>query len=84
MVYSIELKPKFLKQLKKLDKKQAERIIDKIYLLKFDPYPPASKQLKGRDDRSMRVGDYRILYDVYQDKLVVLILTVGHRREVYK
>jgi len=84
MKYDVRLKPKFLKQLKKLDKKQAERILIKVYLLGDDPYPLASKSLKGRDDRSLRIGDYRVIYDVESDLLIVLVLNVGHRKEIYK
>jgi len=84
MKYDVRLKPKFLKQLKKLDKKQAERILIKVYLLGDDPYSLASKSLTGRDDRSLRIGDYRVIYDVESDQLIVLVLNVGHRKEVYK
>lgn len=84
MKFAIEIKPVAKKQLKKLDKKQRDRIIDKIYLLSENPYPPSSKPLKGRDDRSLRVGKYRVVYDIFEDRLVVLVLGVGHRREVYR
>lgn len=84
MKYKIELKPTVKKQLKKINKKDQEIILDKIYLLSENPYPQYSKSLKGRDDRSMRTGNYRVLYDVYENKLVVLVLKVGDRKDVYK
>ncbi len=84
MTYDVRLKPKFIRQLKKLDKKQAERILVKVYLLGSDPYPTASKQLKGIAARRLRVGDYRILYSVEGSKLIVLVLAVGHRKDVYR
>lgn len=83
MTYKLELKPKVLKQLKKITRKDQEKILDKIYLLSKNPYPQYSKSLKGRDDRSMRVGNYRVIYDVYENKLVVYVLAIGHRKDVY-
>lgn len=83
MKYKVELKPAVIKQLKKINKKDQDTILDKIYLLSDNPYPQYSKALKGRDDRSMRAGNYRVIYDVYDNKLVVLVLKVGHRKEVY-
>jgi mRNA interferase RelE/StbE len=84
MKYKIELKPAVKKQLKKIKKADQNTILGKIYLLGENPYPQYSKSLKGRDDRSMRAGNYRVLYDVYESKLVVLVLKVGDRKDVYK
>jgi mRNA interferase RelE/StbE len=84
MTYKIELKPAVKKQLKRITSKDRENLVDKIYLLSQNPYPQYSKPLKGRDDRSMRVGNYRVIYDVYAKKLVVLVLKVGNRKDVYK
>lgn len=84
MHYRIELKSKVRKQLEKIPKKEQKRILVKIHLLANDPYPQYSKPLKGRDDRSMRVGNYRVLYDVYENRLVILVLAVGHRKAVYR
>lgn len=83
MTYDVKLKPKFVRALKKIDKKQAERILVKVYLLGTDPYPTASKQLRGIDARRLRIGDYRVLYTVENTKLIVLVLMVGHRKDVY-
>lgn len=56
-----------------------------IQELAEDPRPPGSLQLSGGDGEfRIRVGDYRIVYDVQDDELVVLVLRVGHRREVYR
>ena len=84
MKYKIELKPSVKKQLKKINHQDKERILAGIYLLDENPYPSNSKPLKSRNDRSMRVGKYRVIYDVYEDKLLILILKVGHRKDVYK
>lgn len=84
MKYKIELKSSVKKQLKRIDKSDQKQILVKIYLLAENPFPRNSKSLKGRNDRSMRVGVYRVLYDVQDKKLVVLVLHVGHRKDVYK
>jgi mRNA interferase RelE/StbE len=53
--------------------------------LKDDPRPPGSEKLKGSEDAyRIRVGDYRILYEVRDKELLVYIIEAGHRREVYK
>ena len=83
MTYDVKLKPKFVRALKKIDKKQAERILVKVYLLGTDQYTTTSKQLRGIDARRLRIGDYRVLYTVENTKLIVLVLTVGHRKDVY-
>mgnify|MGYP001146854820 CR=1 FL=1 len=53
-------------------------------LLAEDPRPPAARKLQGRDGYRVRVGDYRILYTIDDGVLLVVIVTVGHRRDVYR
>jgi mRNA interferase RelE/StbE len=53
-------------------------------LLARDPRPPGAKQLQGRDALRVRVGSYRIIYAVKDDELLVLVVAVGHRRDVYR
>lgn len=84
MKYVVKLKPSVKKQLKRLDKKQAERILVKIYLLTDDPFPNASEPMVGRDAYRLRVGDYRIIYEVHNQELLVQVIRVGHRKDVYK
>lgn len=74
----------FSRQYQKLDHPVQERIQKAINRLKSEPRlgKPLTGLLSGR--WSYRVGDYRILYKIYQDKFLVLCLTVGHRREIYK
>jgi len=55
-----------------------------IALLAHDPRPPASRRLKGRDGYRVRVGDYRILYEIQDNVLLVVVVTVGRRRQVYE
>lgn len=84
MKYEVKLKKSAAKQLRKLDKKQAERILIKIYLLADNPYPNGAEQLTGQKAFRIRVGDYRVIYEVHDKQLLVQVIRVGHRKEVYK
>ncbi len=83
MTYRIELRPAAVRALKKLDPSVARRIQGAIALLAKDPRPPASRPLRGRPGLRVRVGDYRIIYAVEDDVLLVVVVTLGHRRDVY-
>lgn len=68
-----------------LPKDDLRRVDAAIRQLADDPHPPGSKKLKGTDDLyRIRAGDYRILYTVEGRRLVVLVVNVGHRRDVYR
>lgn len=82
--YRIELRPAALKALRKVDPPIALRIQGVIALLAVDPRPPAARALRGRPGWRVRVGDYRIIYLIEDDVLVVVVVTVGHRSDVYK
>lgn len=83
MTYRIELRPAAVRALKKLDPPVARRVQGAIALLAEDPRPPASRALRGRPGLRVRVGDHRIIYTVEDDVLLVLVVTLGHRRDVY-
>jgi len=83
--YEIEISRSAEKQLKKLDRKEQERVVRAILLLADDPRPRGSRKLSGYDDVfRIRVGRYRILYSVASGKLVIIILKIGHRRDAYR
>ncbi|HLR97828.1 MAG TPA: type II toxin-antitoxin system RelE/ParE family toxin [Jiangellaceae bacterium] len=85
MPYAISYVPSAAKAIRKLDRPTARRLLEAIGELASDPRPSGCIQLKGGDgELRIRVGDYRIVYDVQDDELVVLVLRVGHRREVYR
>ena len=85
MAYRIELAPKALRDFKALDESVRGRIARRIDSLAENPFPSGIKKLAGEDELyRLRVGDYRVLYQVQGKVLVVLILGVGHRREVYR
>ena len=82
--YRIELRPAAVRALRKLDPPLRRRVQGVIALLAQDPRPPASRPLKGRPGRRVRVGDHRIIYTVADDVLLVVVVTVGHRRDIYE
>lgn len=85
MSYAISYVPSAAKVIRKLDRSTARRLLDAIESLANDPRPSGCIQLKGGNGEfRIRVGDYRIVYDIQGDELVVLVLKVGHRREVYR
>lgn len=81
--YRIEVRPAAARALRKLAPDVRPRIQAAIALLAEDPRPPASLPLRGRPGYRVRVGDYRILYTVADDVLVVAVVALGHRRDVY-
>ncbi|HXT15672.1 MAG TPA: type II toxin-antitoxin system RelE/ParE family toxin [Gemmatimonadaceae bacterium] len=85
MAFKIELAPAAFRALKKLDSDTAQRIADAINELAADPRPAGTKKLSGEDDLyRIRVGDYRIVYEIANKRLEVLVVTIGHRRDVYR
>jgi mRNA interferase RelE/StbE len=81
--YKIELRPAAVRALRKLDPQVARRVHAAIALLAEDPRPPASRPLRGRPAWRVRVGDYRVIYTIEDDVLLVVVVTLGHRRDVY-
>lgn len=85
MPYTIELKPAAVRDLRKLSKGLQKRIAAKIDELADNPRPPGVEKLSGEHDYyRLRAGDYRIIYEVKEDVLLVLIIRIGHRREIYQ
>jgi mRNA interferase RelE/StbE len=83
-MYEIELRPAAARALRKLDNDVRLRVQGAIALLASDPRPPSSRPLRGRPAYRVRVGDYRIIYSIHDDVLLVVIVTLGHRRDVYE
>jgi mRNA interferase RelE/StbE len=82
--YTVLILPSAQKQLHKLPKIIAIRIEDKMLELELDPRPSGCKKLRGRDAYRIRIGDYRVIYDIEDSRLIVTVITIGHRREVYE
>jgi mRNA interferase RelE/StbE len=85
MAYAIQFKPAALRQLEKLPRDFQKRIASKIQALRHDPFPSGCKKLFGEPDTwRVRVGDYRVIYQVHRSVLLILVINIGHRREVYR
>lgn len=85
MAYTIEFKPLALRQLQKLPREAQRRLSAKIDSLRDDPFPSGCKKMAGLlDTWRIRVGDYRVVYQMHRGVLLVLVLTVGHRKDVYR
>ena len=84
MTYAVTILRSAQKQLAKLDAQTRSRIASAIHALADDPRPPGCKKLTGRPAWRIRVGTYRVIYEIQDKELVVLVVTIGHRREVYQ
>ena len=82
--YRVGITPGAARQLRKLDPPTARRVQGAIELLGLDPRPPASRQLRGRPGYRVRIGDWRVTYTVEDGILLVLVLRLAHRRDVYE
>lgn len=86
MAYTVSIVPSAVKALSKLPHPGRERISRKIDLLADDPLPPGAVKLAGveGDFYRVRTGDYRVLYRVRDDVLMILVVGIGHRKEIYR
>ena len=85
MAYSVEFRPAVLKSLKRLPLRELRRIKKKIDDLAENL--PDSRTTKMKGDNSfhkIRSGDYRIIYEIHDDRLVILVVKIGHRKDVYQ
>lgn len=84
MSHRVELTTAAARQLRKLPRPARDRLLTAIENLSAEPRPRGATKLIGEDTAwRLRVGDYRVIYDVLDDVLTVLIVRVAHRREVY-
>lgn len=85
MAYEIQLTSRAQKSLKKLEKRVLAKIASIIDSLETDPRPNGVKKMKGHDNRyRVREGDYRVVYQIDDGKLLVLIIDIGHRKDIYR
>lgn len=83
--YQIRWKRSAAKELKKLPQATLLRILQSVESLATDPRPPGCRKLTGAEHTyRIRVGDYRVLYTIEDDAVLVEIIRVGHRRDVYR
>ena len=85
MRYSVEFRPAVLKSMKRLPKKELRKIKNKIDGLAENLPDPATTKMKGNNPfHRVRTSNYRIVYQILENRLVILVVKVGHRKDVYK
>ena len=83
--YRVEFTTAAAKEIRKLDAQIRRRILVGIAELEREPRPPGVRKLSGYDNAwRVRIGDYRVLYEVMDDQVLVTVVRVAHRRDVYE
>ena len=85
MRYTLELTASAAQEFRALDRQRQRRISTKVSELANDPFPVEVRKFQGEEHHwRIRVGDYRIIYRVEKRRVVIVIVRIGHRREVYR
>ena len=84
MVYTLTFSKQALKELEKINEPFYSHIKTAIIQLSSDPRPNGYRKLKGRDGYRIRIGNYRVIYDIFDNILTVDIITLGHRKDIYE
>ena len=82
--YRLRLKKSAEKEIENLPRKDCARVVGAIQNLLDDPYGQNTQKLSGQEKYRIRVGNYRVLYEIINDELVVMVVKVGHRKDVYR
>jgi mRNA interferase RelE/StbE len=82
--YELRIKASVAKDLREVPKADARRIVERIESLREDPRPFGCEKLSALERYRIRQGSYRIIYEIFDAEIVVEIVKVGHRREVYR
>jgi mRNA interferase RelE/StbE len=82
--YRVRIEKQASKALEKLDTVTQNRIVEVIRSLADNPRPPGSRKMKNREGWRVRIGDYRVIYGINDERSVVSVAKIGHRREVYR
>ncbi len=82
--YSVRIKRSAARELEAVPLRDRMRIVRRIEGLASDPRPPGCTRLSGEEKYRLRQGDYRILYEIIDHELVVTVVRIGHRRDVYR
>jgi len=84
MKYRVTIKKSVIKSLEKIQEPYYSSLKAALYNLAENPRPSGCKKLQGRDGYRIRVGDFRIIYQIFDDVLVVEVIHFGHRKDVYQ
>lgn len=82
--FKVTVKQSVAKDLRPIPKKEVARILKRIQALAVEPRPPGAEKLSGQEKYRIRQGVYRIIYEIKDEELVVVVVKVGHRRDVYR
>ena len=82
--YKLRIKPSAVKELESVPKKDQSKIVSKIRSLVDDPRPPGSQKLSGDEKYRIRQGVYRILYLIEDEELIIIVVKIAHRKDVYR
>ena len=83
MVYQVTLKKRAIKALEKINEPYYSALKHAIYSLAYTPRPKGYKKLKGRDGYRIRVADYRIIYEIFDQVLMIDVIDLGNRMDIY-
>ncbi len=84
MTFAIQIKRNAQKALAKIPLPFQKNIIDAIYKLAENPHPNGCKKLTGKEAWRIRISDYRVIYEVNNNQLLIFVIEVGHRKEIYR
>lgn len=84
MAYQVLLGKRVIKALQTINEPYYSSIKKAIYALADDPRPPGYRKLKGREGYRIRVANYRVIYEIADDVLVVNVVDLGHRKDIYE
>jgi len=82
--YTIDILRSASKHLSRIDRKDRDRIITAVRDLSENPRPTGCIKLSGRPAWRIRVGDYRVIYEIHEKQLIIIVISIGHRWEVYR
>jgi len=84
LTYALFIERRAQRSLSRIAAQDRDRISGAIWRLADEPRPRGVKKLSGRDAWRIRVGDYRVLYEIHDERLVILVVDIGHRRKIYR
>ena len=84
MTYKIFIEKSAQKSLSKIPSPYQDRIINAVQALAKNPRPAGCKKLSGREAWRIRIGNYRVLYEIHDDTLIVFVIVIGHRKDIYR
>ena len=84
MNYKIYIERSAQKALSKIPTRDQNRIIESIQNLSDNPRPSNTKKLTGKSAWRIRIGNYRVIYEIVDDRLIIIVISIGHRKDIYK